>query len=81
MTGRKVDTTAADVLITEGAFYLFMGGNSMPTADNEGHLINHPFIIPKGVGAYVKAIFDQPSKPIKISAFTEAGEAPILPLS
>lgn len=55
----EVDTTAADVLVSP-VFYsgfvleLWMGGATPPKDISPGHILKQPFLLPKGVGAWIR---------------------------
>ncbi|VGQ11622.1 hypothetical protein SB5439_04974 [Klebsiella variicola] len=58
-TWTAIDTSAADVLVTPHGTHaylieLFMKGPTAPAAADEGHHLKQPFVLPKGVGAYVR---------------------------
>lgn len=63
-----IDTSAADVLIspkgTHATLIELYIAAAAPTGSEEGHHLKQPFILPKGVGAWVRGRGD-----IHVSAF------------
>lgn len=75
----KVDTTNGDVLLTTNdAFLLYMNGTTAPTDTSPGHPINQPVVIPKGIGAYIRAQNDLITRYVLASPMhNQAGADPI----